>query len=121
MPMPAVLLATWRHGLFAFADNAIHEEWPGQSVRGLARDGGGDALAIVGGKTLCRRTREGIWSTVATSEIELSCCVAVGTTVYVGAESAAEVLREPRRWRDVDDRARWPPRLLLLRSRIRGR
>lgn len=93
MPMPTVLVSTWRNGLFAFADDTFHEEWPGQSVTGLATDGTGNALAIVGGKSLCRRTREGIWSTIATSELELTCCVAVGTTIYVGAESEADVMR----------------------------
>lgn len=91
--MPTVLVATWRNGLFALADNTFHEEWPGQSVRGLARDSSGNALAIVGGKSLYRRTAEGAWSTIARSELELACCVAVGTTIYVGTDDAAHVMR----------------------------
>jgi hypothetical protein len=93
MPMPTVLVATWRNGLFAVADNTFHEEWPGQSVRGLTRESSGDALAIVGGRSLCRRTAEGAWSTIARSELELACCVAVGATIYVGTDDAAHVMR----------------------------
>jgi len=91
--MPTVLVATWRNGLFAVADNTFHEEWPGQSVRGLTRESSGDALAIVGGRSLCRRTAEGAWSTIARSELELACCVAVGATIYVGTDDAARVMR----------------------------
>ena len=91
--MKDVLVATWRNGLFALADMAFHEEWPGHSVSGLARDSSGNALAIVDGKSLCRRTPVGAWHTIAHSEIELACCVAVGADIYVGANNAAQVLR----------------------------
>jgi len=90
---PTVLVATWREGLFALADQAFHEEWIGQSVIGLTRDDSGNALAIVGGKSLCRRTTSGVWHTIAKSEVELACCVAVGANIYVGAAAAAQVLR----------------------------
>jgi hypothetical protein len=92
MVMPTVLVATWRNGLFAFADNAFHEECSGQSVTGLARDSSGNALAIVGGNSLCRRTADGAWSTIASSELELTCCVAVGATIYVSTDDA-QVMR----------------------------
>jgi hypothetical protein len=90
---PPVLVATWGNGLFALAEQAFHAEWPGQSVRGLARDSSGDALAIVGGKSLCRRTAEGAWRTLAQSELELACCVGVGAAIYVGTLDVAQVLR----------------------------
>jgi hypothetical protein len=91
--LPTVLVATWRNGLFALADGVFHEERPGQSVKGLARDHRGNALAIIGGKSLCRRTAEGAWHTIAQGDLELSCCVAAGANLYVGANDAAEVLR----------------------------
>jgi hypothetical protein len=91
--VPAVIVATWGNGLFAIAEQACHEEWPGQSVTGLARDASGNALAIVGGKSLCRRTTEGAWHTIAKSELELACCVAVGAHIYVGTADAAQVWR----------------------------
>lgn len=88
MTMSTVLVATWRNGLFAYANNSFREECSGQSVKGLARDSSGNALAIVGGKSLCRRTADGAWSTIARSELELECCVAVGATIYVGTDDA---------------------------------
>jgi hypothetical protein len=87
------LAATWRNGLFALAGETCQEEWPGQSIKGLARDSSGNALAIVGGKSVRRRTAAGAWQTIAQSELELACCVAVGADIYVGANDAAQVLR----------------------------
>jgi hypothetical protein len=91
--MPTVLVATWHNGLFALTNNILYEEWSGQPVRGLARDSSGNALAIIGGKSLCRRTAEGTWSTIARSELELACCVTVGDRIYVGTADTADVLR----------------------------
>ena len=90
---PTILVTTWADGLFALADQASRHEWPGTSVRGLARDASGNALAIMGGKSLCRRTPEGAWHTIAKSDLELGCCVAVGANIYVGRDDAAQVLR----------------------------
>src|ERR1700722_448733 len=90
--MATVLVATWGNGLFALTDGLFHQELPGQSVKGLARDRSGNALAIIGGKSLCRRTADGVWHTLAQGELELSCCVAAGAHLYVGASDAAEVL-----------------------------
>src|SRR5258708_23914373 len=59
-----------------------------QPVRGLAPDGGGGALAIVGRHSLRRRTPGGAWTTVATSDFELSCSMAVRETIYVGTDDA---------------------------------
>jgi photosystem II stability/assembly factor-like uncharacterized protein len=126
--LPTVLVATWRNGLFALADSAFREEWPGQTVRGLARDSSGNALAIVGGKSLQRRTPEGAWSTMAKSEVELACCAVVGTTIYVGSNSEAKV------WRVGDDgslerlegfdhvpgRDRWYAGTALVNGRLLG-
>jgi hypothetical protein len=92
MAMPTVLVATWRNGLFALSDNVLHEECSGQSVRGLERDHSGNALAIVGGKSLCRRSANGAWSTIARSGLELACCVTLGDPIYVGTEDA-QILR----------------------------
>ena len=61
-------------------------------MRTLARDRDGGALAIVDGHSLCRRTYEGAWSTVATSELDLACLVVVGDVIYLGTDDA-RVLR----------------------------
>jgi hypothetical protein len=91
--MPTVLVATWGNGLFALTDGVFHQELAGQSVKGFARDHRGEALAIIGGKSLRRRTADGAWHIIAQGDRELSCCVAAGAHLYVGANDAAEVLR----------------------------
>ncbi len=88
MRKPAILLATWNDGLFAIENDQCTNELDQQSVRGLASDGFGGALAIVGNHQLCRRGPDGKWTTIATSEIELSCCIAVGNAIYVGTDDA---------------------------------
>jgi hypothetical protein len=88
MTLPTILVGTWDNGVFAVTDAGIRQERAGESVTGLARQAGGGALAIVGGKTLCRRTPRGEWHTIATSELGLACCVAVGTSIYVGTDEA---------------------------------
>jgi len=92
MTSPTVLAATWSDGLFVRTGDASHQELPDQPVRSLAPDGNGGALAIVGGRSLRRRTAEGTWNTLATAESELSCCVAVVDAIYVGTDDAC-VLR----------------------------
>jgi hypothetical protein len=85
---PTILLATWGDGLFAVNGDQRRQEIAHLSVRGLAPDGRGGALAIVNGNSLRRRAPSGEWATVATSEFELSCCMAVRDTIYVGTDDA---------------------------------
>lgn len=92
MSSPTVLAASWRTGLFVCTGDTIHQELADQAVRWLASDGCGGALAIVGGRALQRRTASGAWSTIATADAELSCCVAMGNAIYVGTDDA-RVLR----------------------------
>ena len=92
MTMPSILAATWSDGLFVFAGETRRQELAGHSVRALARDRDGGALAIVDGHSLCRRTREGAWTTIATSELDLACLVGVGDVIYLGTDDA-RVLR----------------------------
>jgi hypothetical protein len=83
-----ILVATWGNGLFAVTGEARRQEIANQPVRGLASDGHGGALVIVDGHVLRRRAPNGEWITVATSEFELACCVAVGDVIYVGTDDA---------------------------------
>jgi hypothetical protein len=123
-----VLVATWRDGLFALTDNAFQHQWPGQPVRGLARDHGGNALAIVGGTSLRRRTAEGAWSTIADSEVELACCAVIGTTLYVGSDSEAALWRVGNEgglerlggFDQVPGRDRWYAGAALVDGRLLG-
>jgi hypothetical protein len=95
MPTPSILVATWENGLFRVTGNSVHQELADQSVRGLAADGGGGVLATVGGHSLCRRSPDGEWTTIARSETDLSCCVAIGDVVFVGTDDAS-ILRVNR-------------------------
>jgi hypothetical protein len=88
MATPTVLVSTWSNGVFALGGEAREQELGGRSVRALASDGRGGALAIVAGHALCRRAASGRWDTLATSEANLSCCVAVGAAIYIGTDDA---------------------------------
>src|SRR5688572_15787299 len=88
MTIKTVLVSTWDDGLFVVAGKSRRQELAKQSVRGLAPDGRGGALCIVGGHSLCRRRPDGAIRTLATSELDLSCCIAVGGVVYVGTDDA---------------------------------
>src|SRR2546421_9426991 len=90
--MSTILLATWSDGVFVLAGGTLHHELAGQPVRGLASDGHGGVLAITGGNTLRRRGADGAWTTIATNDVGLACCVAVAEAIYVGTENA-RVLR----------------------------
>jgi len=88
MKSPTILWATWSDGLFAFSGDGHSHLVPNVSVRGLAADGDGGALAIVGSHSLSRYTSDGKLTALAMSAFELSCCVAIGDAVYVGTEDA---------------------------------
>jgi hypothetical protein len=87
-----ILVATWQDGLFVVHSGSVHQELRNESVRSLAPDGRGGALAIVNGRSLRRRAPDGVWSTVATTELDLACSVAVGDVIYAGSDDA-RVLR----------------------------
>ena len=88
MTKPTILVATWGEGLFAVTSDGRTQEIANQPVRGLAPDGRGGALAIVGQHSLRRRAPNGEWATIATSEFELSCCMTARDTIYAGTDDA---------------------------------
>jgi hypothetical protein len=90
-------VATWDDGLFAISGDgrARSQEIANEPVRGLAPDGRGGALAIVGKHSLRRRAPGGGWSTIATSELDLSCCMAVRDTIYAGTDNARMLRLDP--------------------------
>src|SRR6266545_174386 len=71
MTIPSILAATWSDGVFVFTGGTRRQELAGRVVRALAPDQNGGALAIVDKHSLCRRTGEGVWSTIATSQLDL--------------------------------------------------
>ena len=85
---PTILVATWDDGLFAVTEDGHTQEIANDPVGGLAPDGRGGALAIVGRHSLRRHAPGGEWATIATSEFGLSCCMAVRDTIYVGTDDA---------------------------------
>ncbi len=123
----AVLVATWRGGLFIVSDAAPHQELVDHSVGALAHDGHGGALAIVDGHSLCRRASDGVWSTIATAEFDLACCVTVGEVIYAGT-SDARVLRvtvkgdiaQLRGFEGVDGREKWYAGAALIDGKLVG-
>ena len=88
MKSQLVLVATWRDGLFVIGDDRPSQELASVPIKWVAPDGHGGALAIVGTNSLSARSPEGEWTTLASSEFELSCCMAVGEAVYVGTDDA---------------------------------
>jgi len=87
MTTPIVLVATWQDGLFVIGET-VHHELRKESVRGLAPDGRGGTLAIIDGRSLRHRTPGGVWRTIATTRLDLACCMAVGGLIYVGTDDA---------------------------------
>jgi hypothetical protein len=109
-----VLVATWDAGVFVVSGGTPQQELANRSIRALAPDGHGGALAIVDGHLLCRRAPAGAWSTVATAEMNLACCVAVGDIIYVGTDdalvlrvSAAGEIERLRGFERVAGRDKW--------------
>ena len=88
MKVPTILAATWSDGVFVFTGETRGQELPGQSVKALVADPSGDTLAIVDRHSLCRRSREGEWSTIAGTQLDLACLVVVGSLVYAGTDDA---------------------------------
>jgi hypothetical protein len=95
VPTPSILVATWGNGLFSVTGKTVHQELADQSVRSLASDGHGSVLAIVGRHSLCRRSPDGEWTEIAHSEFELSCCVPIGKSVFVGTDDARILRVDP--------------------------
>ena len=87
-----MLVATWGDGLVIVGGETRGQELAHQSVRTLAPDGRGGALAVVDGRSLRRRAPDGVWSTIATTAFDIACCVAVGDVIYIGTDDA-RVLR----------------------------
>src|SRR5262245_6793954 len=109
-----VLVATWGDGLFVVTGKRRREELAGPTVNALAPDGHGGALAIVSGHSLRRRTSDGEWRTLATSEFQLACCAPVADAIYVGTDDARVLrasangdVKELRGFETIDGRDTW--------------
>ncbi|MBM3760002.1 MAG: hypothetical protein FJW36_07110 [Acidobacteria bacterium] len=86
---PTILIGTWADGLFAVSGASNTHEVPGQCISHLAHESAHSCLAILGQHTLCRRSPDGTWGTLATTvDIELSCVLACHETILVGTDDA---------------------------------
>ena len=122
-----VLVATWRDGLFVVCGGTPDQELTNHSVRALAPDGHGGCLAIMDGCSLCRRSPDGMWSTIATGELNLACCVMVGDIIYVGTDdarvlrvSAAGKIEQLRSFDEVAGRDKWYAGAALINGKLVG-
>jgi hypothetical protein len=95
VPPPSVLVATWDSGLFSVTGEMVHQELADQTVRSLVADEHGRVLAIVGGHSVCRRSSDGVWTEIAKSKLELSCCVPIGNVIFVGTDDARILRVDP--------------------------
>ncbi|MGH9759706.1 MAG: WD40/YVTN/BNR-like repeat-containing protein [Blastocatellia bacterium] len=123
----AVLVSTWAEGLFLVSDGMIDRELADHSLSGLAPDGHGGALAVVDGRSLCRRAPDGVWSTIVTAELKLRCCVTVGDTIYVGTDdarvlrvSAAGQIEQLRGFEGTAGRDKWYAGTALINGKLVG-
>jgi hypothetical protein len=122
-----VLVATWRDGVFVVSGGKRDQELANHSVRALAPDGRGGALAIIDGSSLYRRAPGGLWSTIATAEFDLACCVTVGDVVYVGTDdahvlrvNAAGEIEQLRGFDGVAGRDKWYAGAAMINGKLVG-
>ena len=122
-----VLVATWGAGVFAVSSGARQQELANHSVRTLAPDGHGGAVAIVDGHSLCRRAPTSAWSTIATVEMNLACCVTVGDIIYAGTDDAmvlrvsvAGEIEQLRGFEAVAGRDKWYAGTAVIDGKVMG-
>jgi putative pyrroloquinoline-quinone-binding quinoprotein len=122
-----LLVAGWSDGVFSVSERGFAQELSGCSVRALTTDGRGGTLAVVGGHTLRRRTSDGLWTTLTTTDAPLSCCVAAGGDVYVGTEDARvfrlnekSELVALRGFDSVEGRETWTAGRALVNGQLMG-
>ena len=87
---PMVLVATWRDGLFVVPGETRDQELGSQSVRALASDGQGGALAIVNGRSLRRRA-----NAPASSFLGIALSLSVSVSSQTTSQPTAEVWPPP--------------------------
>jgi len=123
----SILVSSWSAGVSCISEAGCRQELAGQSVRSLAPDGRSGAVAIVGKHSLCSRSAVGEWSELAKSEFDLSCCVAIGNSIYVGTDDAKILLidsegriRPLTGFDEVPGRDRWYAGTALFDGRVIG-
>jgi len=125
--MRSILVGTWDSGLFCVTGSTVCQEIADQSVLSLVADGDGGVLAIVGGHSLRRRTSDGEWTEIATSDVDLSCCVPIGGVFFVGTNDARVLRVDPdgtqqflTGFDDVAGRDRWYAGSAIVDGKLMG-
>jgi hypothetical protein len=113
--------------MFVVSGGTPDQELANHSVRALAPDGHRGALAIIDGRSLRRRGPNGVWSTIATAEFDLACCVTVGDVMYVGTDDAhvlrvstAGEIEQLRGFDEVTGRDKWYAGAALINGKLVG-
>ena len=128
--MPEILVASWRNGVFAVGERGCEQELEGHSVQQVTADGRGGALAVVDGRSLQRRSPDGTWTTLASADSQLRCCVASQASIYVGSDDArvfrvtdvpgASELVELQSFQRVAGRETWRAGQALVNGKLMG-
>jgi hypothetical protein len=95
MTTPSLLISTWDDGLYNVTGDTVRHEIAEGSVCSVVADGRGGALAIVDAHALHRRSAGGEWAAIATSDIEIACCIPVGDVIFVGTTDARILRVDP--------------------------
>jgi hypothetical protein len=127
MPAPSILIGTWDNGVHSFNGKTFDQELADKSVRSLTADGQGGVLAIVNGQAVCRRAAHGAWTAIASSEFALSCCVPIGSLIFVGTDDARILRVDPdgamqslTGFDTVEGRDKWYAGTAIVDGRIVG-
>jgi photosystem II stability/assembly factor-like uncharacterized protein len=95
MATPDFFVATWGDGVFRVNASRVDHELAGHPVRGLVAHADGTMLAIVDDHALYRRSREGVWAELVTSDVALACCLPLDNVVFVGTQDARLLRIDP--------------------------
>lgn len=127
MSPPSILVATWDSGLFSVNGKTIRQELAGEPVRSLAEDGRGGVFAVVDRHSLLRRSSDGEWTQLASSDFDLYCCVSIGDVVFAGTDDASILRIEPdgtqqrlTSFDDVAGRDAWYAGTALVDGKLMG-
>lgn len=88
MSSRSILISSWSDGVVAISSDGPRRELPGRTVSSLVPDGRFGAIAVVDGSAVMRRSVEGEWTDLMTSDHGVVSCLSVDEVVYAGTEGA---------------------------------
>lgn len=81
-----ILISSWSDGVVALSPTGRTHELGGRRVWSLMPWGESGAIAVVDGSVVMSRSRAGVWTELAASDLSIVSCVSVGGEVYAGTE-----------------------------------